>query len=154
MAQIDDLLNQASEIRNADQEKENTAQRVGKMLMDIIQHIAGFVSVEGLAAALADYAPLQGALVHWRNSRVVCLASMGSELDNIDGGDWQYTNHTGDIVFNPSGRNLSIVGEQGNYSVFPGVFYVNLHSRHCYVWDATTQAMIEITDSSRPTIID
>ena len=154
MAQIEDLLNQASEIRNADQEKENTAQRVGKMLMDIIQHIAGFVSVEGLQAVLADYAPLQGALVHWRNSRVVCLASMGSELDNIDGGDWQYTNHAGDIVFNPSGRNLSIVGEQGNYSVFPGVFYVNLHSRHCYVWDATTQAMIEITDSSRPTIID
>ena len=154
MALIDDLLLEASNIRDAEQDKENTALRVGTMLVDILQYIAGFVSVEGLQAVLADYAPLQGALVHWRNSRVVCLASMGTDLDNIDGGDWQYTNHTGDIVFNPSGRNLSIVGEQGTYSVFTSVIYVNLHSRHCYVWDATTQAMIEITDSSRPTIID
>jgi glycerophosphoryl diester phosphodiesterase len=158
MAQIEDLLNQASEIRNADQEKENTAQRVGKMLMDIIQHIAGFVSVEGLQAALADYVHLDGAnLPRWDQSRVVPLKSMGSDLDNIDGGDWALsTLAVGDIVYNPNGKCLTFVSSDGNqtWSCRAGVIYVNLHSHHCYVWDATTQAMIEITDSSRPTIID
>lgn len=155
MANIDELLEQASEIRDANEEKENTALRVGTMLVDILQYIAGFVDRETLRQILQEYASLSGTgLVNWRQSRCVFLASMGTELDNIDGGKWEYTSHDGDIVFNPSSRTLRIAGELGSYFPALGVIYVNAHTAHLYKWDVSTQKMTELVDSSSPTVID
>ena len=155
MANIDELLEQASEIRDANEEKENTALRVGTMLVDILQYIAGFIDRETLRQILQEYASLSGTgLVNWRQSRCVFLASMGTELDNIDGGKWEYTSHDGDIVFNPSSKTLRIVGETNSYFTAPGVIYVNAHTGHLYKWDLGTQKMTELVDSSSPTVID
>ena len=155
MANIDELLEQASEIRDANEEKENTALRVGTMLVDILQYIAGFIDRETLRQILQEYASLSGAgLVNWRQSRCVFLATMGTELDNIDGGQWEYTSHDGDIVFNPSSRTLRIVGETSSYFTASGVIYVNAHTGHLYKWDVSTQKMTELVDSSSPTVID
>lgn len=155
MANIDELLEQASEIRDANEEKENTALRVGTMLVDILQHIAGFIDRETLRQILQEYASLSGTgLVNWRQSRCVFLATMGTELDNVDGGKWEYTSHDGDIVFNPSSRTLRIEGEVNTYFPAPGVIYVNAHTAHLYKWDVSTQKMTELVDSSSPTVID
>lgn len=155
MAKIDELLEQASEIRDAEQEKENTALRVGTMLIDILEHIAGFIDTETLQLVLQEYASLSGAgQVNWRQSRTVFVASMGTALDNVDGGKWEYTPHDGDIIFNPSSRALRVAGEMNNYFPAPGVIYVNAHSCHLYKWDTTAQEMAELVDSSAPTAID
>jgi len=155
MANIDELLEQASEIRDANEEKENTALRVGTMLVDILQYIAGFIDRDTLRQILQEYASLSGAgLVNWRQSRCVFVATMGTELDNIDGGKWEYTSHDGDIVFNPSSRTLRIEGEVNTYFPAPGVIYVNAHTGHLYKWDISTRKMTELVDSSSPTVID
>lgn len=151
---IDDLINQACEIRDAQEDQENTALRVGTMLVDIIQYLASVVDSDALEEILQGYASLDRGLVNWRQSRIVFLASMGSALDNIDGGNWQYTEHNGDVVFNPAANALRVIGEQGNLFVTSGVAYVNLHTQHSYMWDATAHRMVEITDSSKPTVID
>ena len=154
MAVIDELLDQASEIRDADQEKENTAMRVGTMLINILQHVAKFVDTDTLRLILEDYASLERNLIRWRQSRIVCLASMGDTLDNIDGGSWSYTEHDNDIVYSESNKVLRVVGATGNYTVLPGVVYVNLHTGHSYTWDATSGAMVELTDSGGPVVIN
>ena len=155
MSTITELLNDACQVRDADQEKENTALRVGTMLIDIIQYLAdNLVDTTTLEEVLADYAALQNGQVHWRNSHIVFLASMGAELDNVDGGNWQYTSNNGDLVYNPSSRGIRVVGELGTYVVMTKVVYVNTHTGHAYFWDATQQDMVELTDSKRPTIID
>lgn len=151
MAQIDDLLNQASEIRDAEQDKENTALRVGQMLIAIIQHIASFVTVEGLAAALEDYAPLVGNLVDWRHSRVVPLYSMGQTIDNVDGGDWvPGTLPVGAIVYDSTHRNLRYKKDtetSEDYPCLSNIIYINLHTRRLYTFNAT-DGMVEL--SSEP----
>lgn len=154
MAVIDDLLDQASEIRDADQEKENTAMRVGTMLINILQHVAKFVDTETLEQILNDYVSLERNLIRWRQSRIVCLASMGSTLDNIDGGTWSYTEHDKDVVYSETNKVLRVSGETGDYSVLPGVVYVNLHTGHSYTWNSTSREMVELTDSRGPVVID
>ncbi len=154
MATREELLNQAVEIRDAEIEKENTALRVGTLLVDIVEYLSGVIDADDMGAILADYAQLAGdGLVNWHNSRCVFLASMGAELDNIDGGDWEYASHNGDIIFDPSSKSLRVVGESGNYYVSIGVVYINAHSGHAYKWDNVARVMTEITDSSRPTVI-
>lgn len=154
MATREELLNQAVEIRDAEIEKENTALRVGTLLVDIVEYLSGVIDANDMGAILADYAQLAGnGLVNWQNSRCVFLASMGAELDNIDGGDWEYASHNGDIIFDPSFKYLRVVGETGNYYVSIGVVYINAHSGHAYKWDNVARVMTEITDSSRPTVI-
>lgn len=154
MAAIDDLLDQASEIRDADQEKENTAMRVGTMLVNILQHVAKFVDTDTLQQILNDYVSLERNLIRWRQSRIVCLASMGNTLDNIDGDTWSYTEHDKDVVYSETNKVLRVSGETGDYSVLPGVVYVNLHTGHSYTWNSTTREMVELTDSRGPVVID
>lgn len=149
MAQIEDLLLQASEIRDAEQDKENTALRVGQALVDIIQHIANLVSVEALSAALADYAPLVGNLVDWRCSRIVPLYSMGLALDNVDGGDWSpNTIPVGAIVYATSGGHVlkykKDAGTPEVYPCIPNIIYINLHSKRLYTFNAT-DGMVELS---------
>ena len=149
-----ELQNQAIEIRDAENEGENTALRVGTMLLAIIEALSNIVDTDTLQQVLADYASLSGTgIVNWRQSRCVLLDSMGANLDNIDGGNWEYVSHNGDIIYNPSGKNLRVVGEQGNYSVLRGVIYINAHSCHAYKWDVVAQDMVEIVDSSSPAVI-
>ncbi len=151
---IEELLNLAYEVRDADQEHENTALRVGGLLEQIIQYLSTVVDLDTLQAILTQFAQLNGAgLIEWRLSRIVCLASMGYDLDNIDGGNWNYTNGNGDIVFFPDGVRsfLYVVGTTGNYSIFPNVVYVNNHTGHAYLWKV--DKMVEIRDSATTTII-
>lgn len=151
---IQDLQNSAIEIRDAENEGENTALRVGTMLLAIVEALSNIVDTDTLQQVLADYASLSGTgIVNWRQSRCVLLDSMGANLDNIDGGNWEYVSHNGDIIYNPSSKNLRVVGEQGNYSVLRGVIYINAHSCHAYKWDVVAQDMVEIVDSSSPAVI-
>lgn len=156
---IEELLNLAYEVRDADQAGENTALRVGGLLEEIIQYLSTVVDLDTLQAIMEQYATLSGpgGLIYWRHSRIICLASMGYDLDNIDGGNWNYTNHNGDIVFRPSsaGGGLRVVGTTDEYSVFSNVVYVNNHTGHAYIWEqvGSTFKMVEIRDSSPTTII-
>lgn len=154
---IEELLNLAYEVRDADQAGENTALRVGGLLEEIIQYLSTVVGLDTLQTILEDYATVTGGgLISWRHSRIICLASMGYDLDNIDGGDWNYTNFNGDIVFSPiGGGRLNVVGTTGDFSVFQNVVYVNNHTGHAYLWKlvGNTYKMVEIRDSSPTTII-
>ena len=156
---IEELLNLAYEVRDADQAGENTALRVGGLLEEIIQYLTTVVDLTTLQAIMEQYATLSGTggLIYWRHSRIICLASMGYDLDNIDGGNWNYTDHNGDIVFRPSsaGGGLRVVGTTDDYSVFSNVVYVNNHTGHAYIWKqvGSTFKMVEIRDSSTTTII-
>jgi len=150
-----EIQNQAIEIRDAENEGENTALRVGTMLLAIVDAFANIVDMDTLEQILTHYAsiPGPGAPISWRNSRCLLLASMGAELDNVDGGNWAYTSHNGDIIFIPDSKSLRVVGEQGDWTVLPQVLYINAHSCHAYKWDSANRKMVEIADSNLPNVI-
>lgn len=149
-----ELINKALEIRDEDGVGENTALRVGSLLLDIIDALTDAIDSDTLQLVLTEFASLtSNGKISWEQSRCVIVASMGSELDNVDGDDWAYTEHNGDIVFNPTGKYLRVVGTSGNYALSPGVLYINAHSCHAYKWDNVAQKMAEITDSSSPSVI-
>ena len=149
-----ELQNLAIEIRDAENEGENTALRVGTMLLAIIDAFANIVDLDTLQQILEQYAGTTGTgQIYWRHARCVFLASMGAELDAVNGDGWEYTNHNGDIVFNPTSKNLRVVGETGSYFVYTNVLYVHAHTSHAYKWDAAEQKMVEVTDSNLPAVI-
>lgn len=149
-----ELQNQAIEIRDAENEGENTALRVGTMLLAIIDAFANIVDLDTLQQILEQYAGTTGSgQIYWRHARCVFLASMGADFDAVNGDGWEYTNHNGDIVFNPTSKNLRVVGETGTYFVTANVLYVHAHTCHTYKWDAAEQKMVEITDTNLPTVI-
>ena len=149
-----ELINKALEIRDEDGVGENTALRVGSLLLDIIDALTDAIDSDTLQLILTEFASLtSNGKISWEQSRCVIVASMGTELDNTDGDDWAYTERNGDIVFDPTGKNLRVVGTSGNYALSPGVLYINAHSCHAYKWDNVAQKMAEITDSSSPSVI-
>ena len=147
------MINKALEIRDEDGVGENTALRVGSLLLDIIDALTDAIDSDTLQLILADFASLTAGKINWGQSRCVIVASMGSELDNVDGDDWAYTEHNGDIVFNPTVKALHVVGTPGDYSPAPNVLYVNAHSCHAYKWDNIAHKMVQITDSFSPSVI-
>ena len=154
MATINDLINAACEIRDADQDRENTAMRVGSLLVDIIDYIGGFVSISTLQNILADYAALDSrGQVEWRQARVISLYSMGTEYDNVDGGDWTPESFpVGSVVYEKSGSNHSLRFKKTSdttehYPCFLNVIYINLHSLRLYTF-SETEGMVELSTNA------
>lgn len=154
MATINDLINAACEIRDADQDRENTAMRVGSLLVDIIDYIGGFVSISTLQNILADYAALDSrGQVEWRQARVISLYSMGTEYDNVDGGDWTpESSPVGSVVYEKSGSNHRLHFKKTSdtiedYPCFLNVIYINLHSLRLYTF-SETEGMVELNTNA------
>lgn len=144
---IEDLLLEACEIRDAEDEKENTALRVGTMLVNLLESLGTYVDLATLREVLESYAQINSlGLTVWHQSRVVPLVSMGSDLDNVDGGDWAPTMSPGDIRYNPSGNRLELTTSSGIeiWTCRPGVIYVNMHSMRLYAW--SNAGMTELSD--------
>lgn len=142
MATKDQLIGKAVEIRDADQERENTALRVGSLLLELLNYFDQGVDMETLRAVLNEYAQLNGyGITIWHQSRVVPLASMDADLDGVDGGEWTYTPATGDIYYNAARqqlRYLNTSGETEFWGCRVGVIYINLHTRRLYTWTSAT----------------
>ncbi len=154
MATINDLINAACEIRDADQDRENTAMRVGSILVDIIDYIGEFVSISTLQNILADYAALDSrGQVEWRQARVISLYSMGTEYDNVDGGDWTpESSPVGSVVYEKSGSNHRLHFKKTSdtiedYPCFLNVIYINLHSLRLYTF-SETEGMVELSTNA------
>lgn len=151
MATINDLINAACEVRDADQDRENTAMRVGSLLVNIIDYIGGFVTLSTLQNILADYAALDSqGLVEWRQSRVISLFSMGTEYDNVDGGSWTPESlPVGSVVYEKLGSSHRLhfkktSDKTEDYPCFLNVIYINLHSLRLYTF-SETEGMVELS---------
>ena len=111
----------------------------------IISHMA---SLDTNASNLErEGAPLAATLC-WQQSPVVFLESMGSTLDDIDGGTFGYTPAVGDLYFdNQNGYQIwqkissTSSGKTGYYAK-TSVVYVNKHTLRMYQWSGS--AMVEI----------
>lgn len=163
MATITELINEATEIRDAELEQENTAYKVGTMLVNIIEYLAGMDDnvTEQFAAYFTDghlkEAALPSAFVaalstaigacatqdsdHLLDllySRIILLDSMGSNLDGVN-----YTPSAGDLVW----RNNYVFrwdGSDWGNGIPPRkhVVYINKHTRKLYMYNGS--AMVEI----------
>lgn len=142
MATKDQLIGKAVEIRDADQEQENTALRVGSLLLELLNYFDQGVDMATLREVLKEYAQLNGyGITIWHQSRVVPLASMDADLDGVDGGEWTYTPATGDIYYNAARQQLRFLNTSGETEFWGcrvGVIYINLHTRRLYTWTSAT----------------
>ncbi len=142
MATKDQLIDKAVEIRDADQERENTALRVGSLLLELLNYFDQGVDMATLREVLKEYAQLNGyGITIWHQSRVVPLASMDADLDGVDGGEWTYTPATGDIYYNAARQQLRFLNTSGETEFWGcrvGVIYINLHTRRLYTWTSAT----------------
>ena len=162
MADTTDLLNQACEIRDADQDQENTAMRVGTMFVDIIRYIGTFITSnelsDALETALSYFAQLNSSktTLDWRQSPIVLLETMGAALDDVDGGTRGYSPVTGDLYYdNHGGYQIFIKNATGatGYPARTGVIYVNKHTLRMYEWNGTSMAEIG-RNSHKSQVID
>jgi len=157
-----ELQNQAIEIRDAENEGENTATKVGTLLLDIIRALAGTVTEESLAETLEaveealkrDYASLENGTVKWHQRGVIVLKSMGSALDNIDGGSYTPTFEIGDTWFSQTSGGLKHRTQDGDeaWSVRPDAVYINSHTLRVYKW--ASGSMVELGSERNPIMID
>lgn len=163
MATITELINEASEIRDAELEQENTAFKVGTTLVNIIEYLGGMSDnvAEQFAAYFTDghlkEAVLPSAFVSALStaieacathdsdnlldllySRIILLDSMGSELDGVN-----YTPSAGDLVWR-SNYVFRWDGSDWGNGIPPRkhVVYINKHTRKLYMH--TGSAMVEI----------
>lgn len=157
-----ELQNQAIEIRDAENEGENTATKVGTLLVNIIQALEGTVTEESLTETLKaieevlqrDYASLENSTVKWHQRGVIMLKSMGSALDNIDGGSYTPTLEIGDTWFSPTSGGLVHKTQDGNEAWFvrPDAVYINSHTLRVYKW--ASGSMVELGSGRNPVMID
>lgn len=157
-----ELQNQAIEIRDAENEGENTATKVGTLLVNIIQVLEGTVTEESLTETLKaveevlqrDYASLENNTVKWHQRGVIFLKSMGSDLDNIDGGSYTPTTEVGDTWFSPTSGGLVHKTQDGNEAWFvrPDAVYINSHTLRVYKW--ASGSMVELGSGKNPVMID
>lgn len=157
-----ELQNQAIEIRDAENEGENTATKVGTLLVNIIQALNGTVTEESLTETLKaieealqrDYASLENGTVKWHQRGVIMLKSMGSALDNIDGGSYTPTFEIGDTWFSPTSGGLKHRTQDGDeaWSVRPDAVYINSHTLRVYKW--ASGSMVELGSGKNPVMID
>lgn len=167
MATQQELLNQACEIRDAELEGENTALRVGTMLVDIIEYMAQFMTSAqldtalqqvsaGIEAWLEGYAQIDSnsGLLDINHSWFVPLATMGTAFDESSE---EYTPAIGEIFYkNQSGYQIFIKTSSSGGTGYPakvGVVYFNKRTGKSYKWSGSE--MVELgTDSVSPHIID
>ena len=165
MATQQELLDQASEICNAEHEGENTAVRVGTMLLDIIEYIGQFMTSTQMETALdqfatsleehlAGYATIDkdSGLLDINQAWFVPLATMGA----LDDSPEEYTPATGEYFYrNQSGYQIfrkNSGGAAGEPAKI-GVVYFNKRNGKSYRWDGS--AMVELgKDSFKPHVID
>lgn len=171
MATIDDLLNDAAVVRDEDQEQENTAFRVGTLLVNVIQYLSSLITSEDADAAISDALAdffVEGALkqsalppafmsslsdwaegVAEKESTTHLLKLIHSRIilldsmgSTLDGLD--YTPVAGDLVWR-MGYVWKYNGseyEDGGIPPKPHAVYVNKHTGKMYMWNG--RAMAEV----------
>ena len=156
MATLQELLNQASEIRDAELEGENTAVRVGTMLINIIEHIGQFVTSTQLEQTLRDvsngmeewlekYAQIDSnsGLLDFNHSWFVPLATMGPAYDESTE---EYTPASGEIYYKEqSGYRIFVrTSSSGNigYPAKVGVVYLNKRTGKWYKWNGDSMVKL------------
>lgn len=171
MATIDDLLNSAAVVRDEDQEQENTAFRVGTLLVNVIQYLSSLITSEDANAAISDALAdffeegalkqsalppaFMSSLSDWaegvaeKESTTHLLKLIHSRIilldsmgSTLDGLD--YTPVAGDLVWR-TGYVWKYNGseyEDGGLPPKPHVVYVNKHTGKMYMWNG--RAMAEV----------
>lgn len=157
MATQNELLAQAVEIRDAEQEGENTALRVGSLLVDIIQTIGDYASDDDLDNAITQlwgqlptvFAQIDSTgLLRWQQSPIVFLKSMGHDLDDVDGGYYTPTYDVGDVWYSNGALRHKVSEQQTqDYSVLTNRIYVNKHTLRCYEYKSSS--FVELTNENR-----
>lgn len=157
MATQNELLDQAVEIRDAEQEGENTALRVGSLLVDIIQTIGDHASNVDLDNAItqlwvqlrAVFAQIDStSLLRWHQSPIVFLKSMGHDLDDVDGGYYTPTYDVGDVWYSNGALHHKVSEQQTqDYSIRTNCIYVNKHTLRCYEYKSSS--FVELTNENR-----
>ena len=166
MATQEELLNQASEICDAEHEGENTAVRVGTMLINIIEYLGQFMTntqletalrevSAGLNAWLEDYARIDSdsGLLDYTHSWFVPLSTMGTAFDESPE---EYTPTPGELFYrDQSGYQIHTKTASGAIGTpaKTGVVYFNKRTGKSYRWNGSS--MVELgTAAVHPQIID
>lgn len=155
MADITELLDQAAEIRDADTENENTALRVGTLLVNIITRLNAGMTKDEVTAAIntalsgisdwSERVPLieqSTLLLELINSRCVLLDAMGTDFDDGQ----EYTPVAGDRVYR-NGYVWTWNGsgwDQGGIPPKKHVLYINRLTGRQYAWNGSL--MVEIVN--------
>lgn len=157
MATQNELLAQAVEIRDAEQEGENTALRVGSLLLDIIQTIGDYASDDDLDNAITQlweqlptvFAKIDSTgLLRWHQSPIVFLKSMGHDLNDVDGGYYTPTYDVGDVWYSNGALHHKVSEQQTqDYSIRTNCIYVNKHTLRAYEYKSSS--FVELTNENR-----
>ena len=166
MATQEELLNQASEICGAEHEGENTAVRVGTMLINIIEYLGQFMTntqletalqevSEGLNGWLEGYARIDSnsGLLDYNHSWFVPLSTMGTAFDESPE---EYTPTPGELYYkNQSGYQIHIKTASGGIGspAKMGVVYFNKRTGKSYKWNGSSMDELG-TAAVHPQIID
>ncbi len=146
------LLAKAEQIRDATNIGENTALRVGGLLVDIVNALGSDSDAfSALSSFLENYnavlsnnddniiTPDRTHVIDLHQSRLVFLDSMGSELDGES-----YTLQNGDVYYQ---NGFIMVYPSGGYAAKTGVLYINKRTNKFYEWTGAAMSEIAIAGS-------
>ena len=149
MADYNQLKTRAQQVRDEQTIGGNTALRVGQLLMDMVDAESETVdNIVELFTGTEDNPVIptlpNPGLLHWLQSPIVALVSMGEDLDGDAGavvqeGDLYYYNHSGYQIFVKGSGSLPGTG----YKARQKVLYLNKYTGKLYEW--TGADMSEIT---------
>lgn len=153
MATYQQLKTRAEQVRDEQTIGGNTALRVGQLLCDMVdKDEENADSIDNLSVYYTGTQnnPIVETLnnpqgLHWLQSPIVALVSMGEDLDGDAGavvqeGDLYYYNHSGYQIFQ-KGNSSSLPGT--GYKARQKVMYLNKYTGKLYEW--TGSIMSEIT---------
>lgn len=156
MATYNQLKTRAEQVRDEQTIGGNTALRVGQLLYDMIEKDEeNSDSIDNLSVyytgtqdnpIIETLNNLSG--LHWLQSPIVALVSMGEDLDGDSGavvqeGDLYYYNHSGFQIFvKGSGGSIGV-----GYKARKGVLFINKYTGKFYEWTGSFMSEITIPGS-------
>lgn len=153
MANYNQLKTRAQQVRDEQTIGGNTALRVGQLLMDMVDAESETVdNIVELFTGTEDNPVIptlpNPGLLHWLQSPIVALVSMGEDLDGDAGavvqeGDLYYYNHSGYQIFVKGSGSLPGTG----YKARQKVLYLNKYTGKLYEWTGSFMSEITIPGS-------
>jgi hypothetical protein len=148
MANYNQLKTRAQQVRDEQTIGGNTALRVGQLLMDMVDAESETVdNIVELFTGTEDNPVIptlpNPGLLHWLQSPIVALVSMGEALDGDAGavvreGDLYYYNHDGYQIFVKGSGSLPGTG----YKARQKVLYLNKYTGKLYEWTGADMSEI------------
>jgi len=148
MADYNQLKTRAQQVRDEQTIGGNTALRVGQLLMDMVDAESETVdNIVELFTGTEDNPVIptlpNPGLLHWLQSPIVALVSMGEDLDGDAGavvqeGDLYYYNHSGYQIFVKGSGSLPGTG----YKARQKVLYLNKYTGKLYEWTGADMSEI------------